>query len=69
MSSAQAWTLIGTLLAAVFASVAGTSLLVLRVIDARIDGLRNEMVARFDGLERDLQRLYERVFHAGDGRS
>jgi hypothetical protein len=33
--------------------------LVLRLIDARIDGLCQEMVVRFDSIDRDLQRLYE----------
>jgi hypothetical protein len=43
--------------------------LVLRLVRAEIailrehiDGLRNELVTRFDGLERDVQRLYEHAF-------
>ena len=58
MSSAQTWTLIGGFFAIVAAMVG----LVIVVIDAKVDGLRNEMVARFESLERELQRLYEVVF-------
>jgi hypothetical protein len=66
MSSAQTWALIGTLIGILLASVAATTALVLRLIDAQIAGLRNELLARLDALDRDLQRLYARVFeHEG----
>lgn len=58
MNDAQTWTLLGgffTILVA-FAGV------VLALIRAEVQGLRNEMRARFEGLERDLQRLYEHAF-------
>lgn len=61
MTTAQGWALIGGLLAAV-GIIAG---LVVQAIRVSIEGLRNEMVARFDSLERDLQRIYVRVFHTG----
>jgi hypothetical protein len=69
VSTAQAWTLIGVFAATLAVLVT----LVLQVIDAKIggldakiDGLRQEMVARFDSIDRDLQRLYEHVFHRGE---
>jgi hypothetical protein len=33
-------------------------------VRSEIAGLRNEMVARFEGVHRDLQHLYERVFRS-----
>jgi hypothetical protein len=63
MSTAQSWTLIGGFLA-ILVAMSG---LVLRIVQVQFDGLRNEMIARFDALDRDLQRLYERVFHEGTG--
>jgi hypothetical protein len=59
VSTAQTWAALGVLAAALAIIIT----LVLRLIDARIDGLRQEMVVRFDSIDRDLQRLYEHVFH------
>jgi hypothetical protein len=61
MSDAQTWTVIGGFLA-ILVTMSG---LVLRIVRLEISGLRNEMVARFDALDRDVQRLFERVFHEG----
>lgn len=58
MSSAQTWSVIGIFAGALFALVG----LVVRLVDVRIEGLRNEILARFESLERDLQRLYEHSF-------
>lgn len=58
MNDAQTWTLLG-IFAAAQAALIG---LVLRLVLAEIRGLRNEMLARFEGLERDVQRLYEHAF-------
>ena len=63
MSGAQTWAALGVFAAALGAIVT----LVLRLIDAKIDGLRAELLARFDALERDLQRLYEHAFARGEG--
>jgi hypothetical protein len=62
VSTAQAWAALGVLAAALAIIIT----LVLRLIDARIDGLRQEMVVRFDSIDRDLRRLYEHVFHRGE---
>jgi hypothetical protein len=66
VSTAQTWAALGVLAAALAIMIT----LVLQVIDAKIgrldakiDGLRQEMVVRFDSIDRDLQRLYEHVFH------
>jgi hypothetical protein len=56
VSTAQTWAALGVLAAALAIIIT----LVLRLIDARFDGLRQEMVVRFDSIDRDLQRLYER---------
>jgi hypothetical protein len=60
VSTAQTWAALGVLAAALAIMIT----LVLRLIDARIDGLRQEMVARFetfgarfDSIDRDVQRL------------
>jgi hypothetical protein len=58
VSGAQTWTVIGIFAAALFALVG----LVVRLVDARIGGLRNELVARLDALDRDVQRFYEHAF-------
>jgi hypothetical protein len=65
MSGAQVWTVIGGFFAILTALVG----LVLRVVRAEVavlreqlDGLRNELLARFDALDRDVQRLYRHVF-------
>jgi hypothetical protein len=57
VNGAQVWTIIGVLVATLGAIVS----LVLRV-DAKIDGLRGELLARFDLLERELARIYAFVF-------
>ena len=62
MSDAQTWAALGVLAAALAIIIT----LVLRLIDAKIDGLRGEMIARFDALDRDLQRLYDREFGRGE---
>ena len=57
MSSAQVWTVIGALFA-VFAAMVALVLAVVRaeiaVLRERVDGIRNELLTRFDALERDL---------------
>lgn len=58
MTGAQAWAVIGIFAATLFA-LAGV---VVTLIDAKINGLRNELLARFDSLERDVQRLFVRAF-------
>lgn len=54
---------------AIISGVIGILTLVLGVVyfianglRAEIASLRNEMIARFEALDRDVQRLYERVF-------
>ncbi len=65
MTDAQTWTLIAVF-AGVFATMTG---LVLRVVSSSIDavrleiaGLRGEMNAKFDALDRDVQALTRRAF-------
>jgi hypothetical protein len=58
VNGAQVWTVIGAFVATLAALVT----LVLRLIDAKLDGLRAELLARFDSLERDVQRLYEHAY-------
>ena len=62
MTTAQSWTLIGTLIAILLAYVTVTATLLLRVIDAKFEGV----IARLDVLDRDVQRLYERLFDRGE---
>jgi len=64
MSDAQAWTLIGALIATIMGTIALTATLLVRFIESQIGGLRNEMIIRLEALDRDLQRLYERVFRS-----
>jgi hypothetical protein len=58
MNDAQTWTVVGIFAGALFALVT----LVVWLVDARISGLRNELVARLDALDRDVQRLFEHAF-------
>jgi len=58
VSSAQVWTVIGGFLAILVAMIG----LVLALVRAEVEGLRRELLARFDGLERDVHRLYVRAF-------
>jgi hypothetical protein len=58
VSSAQVWTVIGGFFA-ILDAMAG---LVLAVVRAEIAVLREHVDGRLDGIERDLQRLYDHVF-------
>lgn len=58
MNDAETWTVIGGFLA-ILVAFAGV---VVALIRSEVDGLRNEMRARFDAVDRDLQRLYEHAF-------
>ena len=62
MNEPQIWTIIGVLAAGLFGMLGLMSTLFLRVIRAEISGLRNEMNARFDGMDRDIQFLMKREF-------
>ena len=70
MSGAQTWTVIGGFLA-ILVAMSGLVLALVRaeitVLRERVDGIRNELLARFDALERDLQRLYEHAFEREQG--
>lgn len=76
MTEPQVWTLIGVFGAAFFGMLTIVSTLFVRVVRAEIGGLRNEMNAKFDGintrfesmntrldgLDRDVQALMRREF-------
>ena len=62
MNEPQIWTIIGVLTAGLFGMLGLMSNMFLRVIRAEISGLRNEMNARFDGMDRDIQFLMKREF-------
>ena len=58
MNAAQGWTLIGVVLALLVALCT----MVVYVVRVEFASLRTEMTGRFDVLDRDVQRLYERFF-------
>lgn len=69
MNDAQIWTMIGAFTALMFGMMTVVSTLFVRVIRAEIGGLRGEMQARFegvdrrlDGLDRDVQALVKHTF-------
>jgi hypothetical protein len=62
MTQPQVWPLIGVFAAAVFGIITVVSTLFVRIIRSEIGGLRAEMTARFDYLDRDVQALTKRVF-------
>ncbi|HEY5224755.1 MAG TPA: hypothetical protein VIJ18_17120 [Microbacteriaceae bacterium] len=69
MTEPQVWTLIGVFATAVFGMITVVSTLFVRIIRSEIGGLRGEMAARFeavdkrfDYLDRDVQALTKRVF-------
>jgi hypothetical protein len=73
MTEPQVWTLIGVFAAAVFGMITVVSTLFVRVIRSEIGGLRGEMNARFeavdrrfDHLDRDVQALTKHVFGRPD---
>jgi len=61
MTEPQVWTLIGVFAASLSAVIGLTVGLVLRVVTAEINSLRNEMGVRFDHLDRDVQALTRHV--------
>jgi hypothetical protein len=63
VSTAQGWTLIGIALA-LLAALCTMAIYVVRVEFA---SLRSAMTTRFDVLDRDVQRLYERLFARQEG--
>jgi hypothetical protein len=67
MSDAQTWAALG-IFAVIGVLVTVQTTLVLRLIDAKFDGLRAELTVRFDAIDRDLQRLYEHVFQREEPR-
>ena len=58
MNAAQGWTLIGVVLAL----LAALCTMVVYVVRVEFASLRSEMTGRFDVIDRDVQRLYERFF-------
>lgn len=70
MTEPQVWTLIGVFAAAIFGMITVVSTLFVRVIRSEIGGLRGEMNARFeaidrrfDYLDRDVQALIAHFRH------
>lgn len=69
LTEAQVWTVIAVLAATLVGFVTLTITLLMRTVTAQVEGLRNEMIARFEGmdhrfdaLDRDVQALTRRVF-------
>lgn len=65
MNDAQTWTVIGAFLAILIALAASVLAVVraeIAVLREHVDGIRAELLARFDSLDRDVQRLYSHVF-------
>jgi hypothetical protein len=58
MNAAQGWTLIGV----VTALLAALCTMVVYVVRVEFASLRGDMPTRFDVLDRDVRRLYERFF-------
>jgi hypothetical protein len=58
VNAAQGWTLIGVVLAL----LAALCTMVVYVVRVEFASLRSEMTGRFDVIDRDVQRLYERFF-------
>ena len=56
------WTLIGVFAASMFGALSLQSTLLVLVIKAEIRGLRTEMNAKFDVLDRDIQAIARHVF-------
>ena len=66
MNEPQVWTLIGVFAVALFGMLTLMSTMFLNVIKAEIGGLRAEMNAKFDVLDRDIQAIARRVFGEPD---
>jgi len=62
MTEPQVWTLIAVFATATFGMLVIVSTLFVRVLRAEIGGLRTEMTARIDNLDRDVQALVKRTF-------
>jgi hypothetical protein len=62
LTEPQVWTLIGVFAACMFGALALQSTLLVLVIKAEIRGLRSEMTAKFDILDRDIQAIARHVF-------
>lgn len=62
MNDAQIWTMIGAFSALMFSTLTVVSTLFIHVVRSEIGGLRNEMNARFDGLDGDVQAIVKRTF-------
>lgn len=69
MNDAQIWTMVGSFIALMFGTLTIVSTLFIRIVRSEIGGLRNEMNARFDGvntridgLDRDVQAIVKRTF-------
>jgi hypothetical protein len=62
MTEPQVWTLIGVFAASLSAVIGLTVGLVLRVVTAEINSLRNDMSVRFDHLDGGVQGLTRHVF-------
>jgi uncharacterized membrane protein len=58
VTTAQGWTLIGIVLALLTALCTMT----VHLVRVEFASLRSAMTTRFDVLDRDVQRLYERLF-------
>ena len=58
VNAGQGWTLIGVVLGL----LAALCTMVVYVVRVEFASLRGEMNARFDVIDRDVQRLYERFF-------
>jgi len=70
LTEPQVWTLIGVFAASTFAMiglVTGTFTRILRAeiggVHARIDGLRGEMIARFERVDAQFERVDQRIDH------
>ncbi|MFL6089363.1 MAG: hypothetical protein ACJ71Z_04390 [Aeromicrobium sp.] len=62
MNEPQVWTLIGMFAAALFGVVGLMSTMFMQLIRTEIGGLRNEMIARFEHLDRDVEAMAAKVF-------
>jgi hypothetical protein len=58
MNAAQGWTLIGV----VFAMLLGLCTMVVYLVRVEFASLRTDLTTRLDVIDRDVQRLYERLF-------
>ncbi|MFD4420873.1 hypothetical protein ACFWN7_05140 [Agromyces sp. NPDC058484] len=64
LTEPQIWAVIGVLAASLVGTITLTTQLMMRAVSAQIGGLRNEMVARFEHVDRrfeQVDRRFERV--------